>query len=107
MGVREYDRKRMRQKIRTVRRFKAKKGCARCPERDPDALQLHHRDPATKNPKLLPAITQTGKKRVYLQNIYNLGWKALQIELAKCDVLCANCHAKLNARLRRERHRHP
>ena len=104
----ERNRKRMRLKIRTVRRFKAKKGCCRCSERDPDALQLHHRDPATKNPRLrsreAAAIAPTTKRRRYLQNVYNLGWRALQAELGKCDVICANCHAKMDARRRREHH---
>jgi hypothetical protein len=57
-------------------------GCLRCSENDPAALDLHHRDPTTK--------------------LFNLGATrdqsaaAVRAEIAKCDVLCANCHRKMH-----------
>lgn len=59
-----------------------KKGCSRCPETHPACLQFHHRDPAEKEFNIGEAI--------------RLGWSVerIEAEIAKCDVLCANCHAK-------------
>ncbi len=64
--------------------FDLKKGlsCKNCPENHPACLQFHHRDPA--------------------QKLFNIGGdrksKAVMLaEIAKCDVLCSNCHFKLHA----------
>lgn len=62
--------------------FKAQ-GCA-CGEDHPAALDLHHRDPSTKHDKL----------RVKRRSIQDLTFAELAAELAKCDVICANCHRK-------------
>lgn len=62
-----------------LRQTKLASGCARCGYRDNvAALQLHHRDPATKIRGALSAHTSRPR---------------LEREIAKCDVLCANCHA--------------
>lgn len=66
-----------------------KKKCARCPETHPWCLEFHHRDPKTK--LFLP---NAAKKR-------SLG--ALLAEIAKCDVLCSNCHRKLHYEERQRR----
>lgn len=70
--------------------YKAERGCLHCGEKDPVVLDAHHRDKATKH-KLL---TRTGKV------ITALGIADLVEELAKCDILCANCHRREEARLR-------
>jgi len=61
--------------------IKLSSGCARCGGRDWPArvFDFHHRDPSTKDipPHRLP---------------HDAGWKRLLLEIAKCDVLCANCH---------------
>lgn len=64
-------------------------GCQTCGESHPACLQFHHRDPATKDFDIANAIAN--------------GWSKvrLQREIAKCDVLCANCHARLHARSHR------
>lgn len=56
--------------------------CARCGENHPATLQFHHRDPQKKDFNLSESIRQ--------------GYSAERIkrEVAKCTVLCANCHAK-------------
>lgn len=57
-------------------------GCSRCPEKEPVALDFHHRDPATKLGEVSKMITR------------GLGRKTIEAEIAKCDVLCSNCHRK-------------
>jgi hypothetical protein len=94
--ARVHDRERMRRKRAFVRAFKADRGCQRCPERDVACLELHHRDRSTKHPKI-----DNKANKGWRQSIYNLGWDAMEAELAKCDVLCANCHAKLEDAIRR------
>ncbi len=55
-------------------------GCIKCEEKDAACLDFHHRDPSTKE-------GQIGEFRKF-------GVKHLLAEIAKCDVLCANCHRK-------------
>jgi len=60
---------------------KLERGCAECGYADNSAaLQFHHRDPATKT---APVTTIAA----------NSSWAAMEAEVEKCDVLCANCHA--------------
>ena len=56
--------------------------CARCHESHPATLQFHHRNPEEKDFSI--SVYRTGK------------WSRDRIlkEIAKCEVLCANCHAK-------------
>jgi len=56
--------------------------CERCPETHVAALQFHHVDPSQKEITLARAIAN--------------GWSIarMESEVAKCEVLCANCHAK-------------
>ncbi len=60
--------------------------CARCPEAHPACLQFHHADPSKKELSVAEAVRR--------------GWSRERIlaELAKCEVLCANCHAKHHAK---------
>ena len=63
-------------------REKAKAGgCIRCGEKHIACLDFHHRDPTEKD--LEVANLSTSRAR-------------LLTEIAKCDVLCANCHRKLH-----------
>lgn len=55
------------------------KGCQRCEFNEHScALDLHHRDPKTKKFEVTQNMTRS--------------WAKIKAELAKCDVLCANCH---------------
>jgi len=55
-------------------------GCERCDESDPRCLDFHHRDPAEKERGISEMVTHGASKR------------RLRSEIAKCEVLCANCH---------------
>ncbi len=62
--------------------------CEHCGEDHPAVLQFHHTDPSKKELGVSDMINQ-GSSRRRVQN-----------EIAKCDVLCANCHFKLHYNLR-------
>lgn len=72
---------RVRVELRTwVNSLKAEKGCEDCSERDPICLDFHHlRDKVICIGK---AVARTWSK------------ERLEKEMAKCVVLCANCHRK-------------
>jgi hypothetical protein len=55
--------------------------CVRCGyDRCIAALHAHHRDPTT--------------KRFGIATAHCTKWSKVQVELDKCDLLCANCHAE-------------
>ena len=56
--------------------------CVRCSENHPATLTFHHRDAAEKSFEIGNAIA------------LGISLKRLVAEIEKCDVLCANCHAK-------------
>ena len=68
-------------KIEWLREYKSALKCARCPESHPACLQFHHKDPAQKDMAVSNAVRSWSQKR-------------LMEEIEKCEVLCANCHAK-------------
>lgn len=74
-----------------IEKWKADRGCKECGEMHPATLDLHHRDPATKNPRLKRKNASTTRRTGgYFWR--DLSYEALAAELAKCDVLCSNCH---------------
>lgn len=79
---REWSRK-SRDKIRKmVHEIKASTGCADCDERHPACLQFHHNNKAEKEERVNRAVAR------------KWAWPRILAEIAKCTVLCANCHAK-------------
>ena len=64
-----------------------KGGCIRCGESDLACLDFHHRDPS--------------EKEGHIGYIRRFSIERIKAEIAKCDVLCANCHRKHH---RDERH---
>lgn len=66
-----------------VESFKTK--CAYCPESESCCLDFHHLDPTQKESSIADACRN--------------GWaeERLRTEIAKCLVVCKNCHAKLHA----------
>ena len=57
--------------------------CMRCGyARNLSALEFHHRDPSSKSFQL------------DARTLANRRWSEIEIEAAKCDLLCSNCHAE-------------
>lgn len=77
-------------KVAFINGYKAAKGCTACGEHEVAVLDLDHRDPALKHPKLRRA---NGGARDFA----NLGLDDIKTELEKCEVLCANCHRRKTA----------
>lgn len=65
--------------------YKSTLECCRCSENHSACLHFHHRNPDEKR----FTISQALRLAVCLEE--------LCIEICKCDVLCANCHAKLHS----------
>lgn len=63
--------------------IKAERGCACCSENDPVCLDFHHRDPET--------------REFAIAGSWSRSLERIEAELAKCIVLCANCHRKVHA----------
>jgi len=65
-----------------LRSYKIHKGCCTCGyNKGYAALCFHHKDPSTKSYEL----SKTRKS-----------WRSTRHEIAKCDVMCLNCHAELH-----------
>lgn len=62
--------------------LKSKLKCGKCPENDSICLDFHHRNPKEKKFIILHMVRDGFSKSMILE------------EIAKCDVLCANCHRK-------------
>lgn len=58
--------------------------CQRCGETDPVVLEFHHRDRSEKSGEVSRMIAS------------HRPWQDVSDEIAKCDVLCANCHRRLH-----------
>lgn len=63
--------------------YKTTLSCQICGEDHPACLDFHHRDPREKEVSVGAAVRHSRAK--------------LLREIAKCDVLCANCHRKHHA----------
>lgn len=69
----------VREQARIVMREAKERPCEDCGVEYPSyVMDFHHRDP--------------DQKSGYVGRMARSGLKKLAIEIAKCDVLCANCH---------------
>ncbi len=68
-------------------KIKAEQGCKICNDHDPVGLDFHHR-----NPK---------EKKYCVSLMIGCAWRMVEEEIAKCNVLCAVCHRKLEDMKRR------
>lgn len=59
--------------------------CVRCSESDPVILEFHHSNRADKEEGIAKMIRD------------GYSWKTILKEIAKCEVLCCNCHRKQTA----------
>jgi hypothetical protein len=69
-----------------LRALKATLQCEACGETFAGALDFHHRDPSEKEFSISKMIGQT------------ISITRIEAEIAKCTVLCSNCHRKLHHR---------
>lgn len=67
--------------------FKSQCRCIDCGNTDPRVLEFHH----------------TRDKRHHIASMVTQGYsiKSIQAEIAKCNVLCANCHRLTHAKIAR------
>ena len=76
-----------RRKIRAKAVAHAGGKCIRCGyNKYMEVLEFHHKDPSQK----IFGIGQNGLTR---------SWEKVKAETEKCDLLCANCHRELHAKL--------
>lgn len=68
-----------------VYEFLLKRPCIKCTEKDPVVLEFDHREPHLKVDEISKLIYRA------------VSIEKLQIEIDKCDVLCANCHRRKTA----------
>lgn len=68
-----------------VTELKVSRGCALCGIKHPAVLQFHHTR-GEKAFEIAIAVAQC------------FAWERIEEEIAKCDVVCANCHHKAHAR---------
>lgn len=84
---RERDKVEARERSRLVETIRSESGCIVCGEKEPCVLDFHH-------------IVGNSKGReggVPVTRAANNSWKSLYRELAKCVVVCANCHRRIHA----------
>ena len=81
---RVYRRKRYAERKQWMTDLVAARGCDVCGESRPWVLDWHHRDPSSM------------EFRIAGSRVCQRSLESLEAEMAKCDLLCANCH----------RHRH-
>jgi len=67
-----------------ITKIKSEAGCSNCKEKDPVCLQFHHTDAESKLASINRAIASKMRKEMLFK------------EIAKCIILCANCHLKLH-----------
>ena len=77
-----WNRKKRQQDKTWLKELKASMSCKYCGESESVCLDFHHRDPTAKLFQIAIGL------RCY-------GRKAMLSEIAKCDIVCANCHRKI------------
>jgi hypothetical protein len=88
------NRKENRERLKTIRKKRAawfaklKCGlrCKDCGESHPACLDFHHRNPKEKLGNISFIVTSAWSEQRILK------------EIAKCDILCVNCHRKLHCK---------
>ena len=84
-GFAQYTQARRKRLVEMVTEHKAQLGCRYCEESHPAALDLHHLNPSLK----VATVRQLCDRGVRAET--------LLAEMAKCEVVCSNCHRKLHA----------
>lgn len=84
---RESQARRRLERREVIAQIKRERGCMFCGEREPICLDFHHRDRSTKIANVSMLV------------VMKAAYSRIHEEIAKCDVLCANCHRKVEAGL--------
>ena len=79
-------RKYLSELLKEVNEFKANLGCKFCPEKEAICLDFHHTDSLNKEDDVSKFVRSNQRKKA---------WE----EIAKCVVVCSNCHRKIHAGL--------
>ena len=79
---RQRDRRTRKERAQWFRDILSKESCIKCGESDIACLDYHHRNPSEKEGGVGSMVNSFRPKKKILE------------EIAKCDVLCANCHRK-------------
>lgn len=68
-----------------LKTIKSELFCATCGENDPVCLDFHH--------------SNKTEKEICVSQAVNRGWSKERIlkEIAKCEILCSNCHRKFHS----------
>jgi hypothetical protein len=69
-----------------IAEYKRKHPCTQCGERDIDKLTFHHKNPLSKKEDV---ATMMGKRPL----------ESLKKEIAKCEVMCYDCHTEWHRRI--------
>lgn len=80
----DLQRKRKKERRAWFSAIKAKLKCMLCSESDSVCLDFHHRDRSAKIKSVCQLVAEVSTEEKILN------------EMAKCDVVCANCHRKLH-----------
>lgn len=89
---READRDRLRDRRKARAKWfwllKEKLKCERCGETDPVCLEFHHKDSERRN----------GNEKQMVSHMVSYAYSEKHIleEIAKCHVVCANCHRRIH-----------
>ena len=79
----DYNKKQYKKRFQDVSDYKQQHGCKNCDENNPCCLDFHHPD-NNKDENVARLMTNGSNKRL---------WN----EIAKCVVVCSNCHRKIHA----------
>ena len=74
--------KRRKERAKWFFEYKSKLKCELCEENHPSCLQFHHLDASAKKMEVTKMVAS------------GCGEKRILEEIAKCQVLCSNCHLK-------------
>lgn len=77
-------RARKKRNVEFVQEYKRSHSCTRCGESEPCCLDFHHIDPSTK----IGVIAWMAHR--------GFGLERIKEEIAKCEILCANCHRRFH-----------
>lgn len=87
LKAKQRTRERMERHRQQLNEYLEDKCCERCGEADPVVFEFHHTDPNEKDFTIASALSRR--------------WEAIETELQKCVVLCANCHRRTHYEMER------